>query len=327
MIRWAVPRQVIFAVVVLVAIAAGGRTFAQDGATIDGVAFWANLNTSDNLLDRAMTHDNTRRSTLQQHNNLWQTVRFVRLDGRTIQIDASWLILPLSASDEAISRLDGRVEAVINDHAMRQFARPSQADLNTLHDILNHEPFRSASGDEPFPISDREFEPAPRESTSSSSSGRGGTFEGISALAQVILAVLAILVSAAILYFIIRNLKRQSASVELDINDSEDIEPVSAAQASTLAVQSETIHDYRTAIRFLYLSSLLDLDERGIIHYDATQTNQEHLRQLTTQPTRFDLLWFIVNTFDEVWYGFKPADERLYRQFRQHVEQLKQSVL
>ncbi len=97
-----------------------------------------------------------------------------------------------------------------------------------------------------------------------------------------------------------------------------------AAPRSVLAVRSEASQDYRAAIRYLYLSSLLTLDERGLIRYDRTLTNREHLRQVADNQPLFDLLRPIVNVFDRVWYGFAPVDAALYQDFRQNVERLTQ---
>jgi hypothetical protein len=89
------------------------------------------------------------------------------------------------------------------------------------------------------------------------------------------------------------------------------------------AAESEAASDYRNAVRYLYLSSLLMLDERGLIHYDRTLTNREHLRQVADRTQVAEALRPVVNTFDDVWYGFAPINETLYQQFRHDVEQLR----
>jgi hypothetical protein len=73
----------------------------------------------------------------------------------------------------------------------------------------------------------------------------------------------------------------------------------------------------------LYLASLLVLDEQQIIRYDAALTNREHLEQLHERPHVRELMAQVVTIFDRVWYGFAPADETLYRSFRQYLEQLR----
>ena len=84
--------------------------------------------------------------------------------------------------------------------------------------------------------------------------------------------------------------------------------------------------DYRTAIRYLYLSSLLTLDERGLIRYDATLTNREHLRQIDDQPQLLTLLRPIVAAFEDVWYGYAPVDEALYQRYSQDIQKLQQFI-
>ena len=83
------------------------------------------------------------------------------------------------------------------------------------------------------------------------------------------------------------------------------------------------MRDYRSAIRYLYLASLLMLDEHGLIHYDRTLTNREHLRQVAGDPELADALRPVVETFDDVWYGFASVNETIYQEFRANVERLR----
>jgi hypothetical protein len=101
-------------------------------------------------------------------------------------------------------------------------------------------------------------------------------------------------------------------------------DPSTSTGARERARLSEGAQDYRSAIRYLYLSSLLTLDERGLIHYDRALTNREHLRQIGDNPQLVKALSPVVHTFDRVWYGFAPVDESLYQDFRQNVERLEQ---
>jgi hypothetical protein len=99
---------------------------------------------------------------------------------------------------------------------------------------------------------------------------------------------------------------------------------VSSDAATELAAQSKASEDYRAAIRYLYLSSLLLLDERGLIHFDPSLTNFEHLGLVEHQPQLVEVLRPIVNIFDRVWYGFSPVNEAHYQKFVQLVDRLRQ---
>jgi len=69
------------------------------------------------------------------------------------------------------------------------------------------------------------------------------------------------------------------------------------------------------------------LDERGLIRYNPTLTNREHLQQIANKPQLVERLRPVVNTFERVWYGFAPVDEALYQEFRRNVESLERGVV
>src|SRR5262249_19603408 len=137
-----------------------------------------------------------------------------------------------------------------------------------------------------------------------------------------LLITLGVLVVIGALYYLAKGLRIQRALVKLPIEANND--PETSGDARDFAATSEATQDYRSAIRYLYLSSLLLLDERGLIHYDRTLTNREHLRQVANLPHLVEALRPVVNTFDRVWYGFEPVDETMYQEFRQNVDRLHQ---
>jgi hypothetical protein len=137
----------------------------------------------------------------------------------------------------------------------------------------------------------------------------------------VILIGLGILVAVGVLSYLGWALQIQPAAVAAETAGDET--PTTARAAVELAERSEAAQDFRAAIRYLYLASLLALDEQGIIHYDAALTNREHLDQLREQPRLRQLLEPVVAVFDRVWYGFAPVDDALYQGFRRDVEHLR----
>jgi hypothetical protein len=91
-------------------------------------------------------------------------------------------------------------------------------------------------------------------------------------------------------------------------------------RAQTLSSQG----DYRNAVRYLYLSSLLILDEQGLLRYDRSRTNREYLRSVSSKPQLAKPLSDVIDVFDRVWYGFEPVDEQAYRNYVEHVEELRE---
>lgn len=82
--------------------------------------------------------------------------------------------------------------------------------------------------------------------------------------------------------------------------------------------------DYRTAVRYLYISSLLTLDERGLMRFDRSKTNREYLRSVAAYPQLSAPLRDVIDVFDRVWYGFQPLDADSFQHYAEKVDQLRE---
>ncbi len=153
------------------------------------------------------------------------------------------------------------------------------------------------------------------------------TIAGVDATSGNLLTlVLAIVGTAALLVvigYVALRFKRQLApdvkveqhTPELDIHDAEE----AIARAQRVADEG----DYRLALRYLYLSSMLLLHERGLINFDRSRTNREYLQSVAQQPHLREVLGDIVGIFDHSWYGMHAPDAQTYAHFRRQVETLR----
>ena len=91
-----------------------------------------------------------------------------------------------------------------------------------------------------------------------------------------------------------------------------ETERAALARAETAAAAS----DFRGALRFLYLSAILHLQERGVLPYDKSLTNREYLHQAKENTHLQATLGPAVTVFDEVWYGHKPCDAETVADYR-----------
>jgi hypothetical protein len=131
---------------------------------------------------------------------------------------------------------------------------------------------------------------------------------------------------AAILFFVFRDVFRNLVSeVELAEEISGENEVLTARLASQKAMQLSSNGDYRHAMRYLYLSALLLLDERGLLRYNRTLTNREYLRQVDRQPELHDDLKVVIDDFDRVWYGFEAVDQTDYERYAANVDSLEEN--
>jgi hypothetical protein len=86
-----------------------------------------------------------------------------------------------------------------------------------------------------------------------------------------------------------------------------------ATHARAAAAEAAAEGDYRRAIRYRYLATMLELDEADRLHFDRALTNLEHLRRAPAHLR--ETLRPLVLTFDRVWYGGNPASAADYQQY------------
>jgi hypothetical protein len=93
-------------------------------------------------------------------------------------------------------------------------------------------------------------------------------------------------------------------------------------QASALAQQGS----YRLAVRQLYLSALLALEERRLVALDRSLTNRELLAGAAGNAPLQEQLAPVVETFDDVWYGIHEPDAAAFAGYEQAIERLNETM-
>jgi hypothetical protein len=83
------------------------------------------------------------------------------------------------------------------------------------------------------------------------------------------------------------------------------------ARASVLAAAG----DFRAATHHRYLAVLRHLDERGLLRFDGSLTNREHLVRAATNPAVAATLGPLVAEFDQLWYGQRSCSAAEYARF------------
>lgn len=140
-----------------------------------------------------------------------------------------------------------------------------------------------------------------------------------------LLVILAVVLVAVVLAYAFRGLIGDfTADAALSAEEELGGEPLTAELALQKAQELSTGGDYRTAVRYLYLSSLLLLEERGLLRYDRSLTNREYLRSVSHRPELVTILREVIDVFDRVWYGFQTLTSNEYDAYAQRVELLKQ---
>jgi hypothetical protein len=286
-----------------------GLAFAQDGVTWDEAVFWARLRDTEAALRATPTA-----AALAALGEQWRDVRAVWLaDGTALALDLDWLRAPLASGNaEALTRLRRHLLALLSSPALNTAGQNQGASLSALDDVLRDPRFQYADVT-PTPIATPAL---PDLNLRVPAFGAG--------LSQLVLLLVGGLALAAVVVYAVRALRVQPATQGAAGALPDD--PKTADGAADLAAAAAARHDYRSAMRYLYLASLLWLDERGVLRYDSSLTNREHLRQVRDRAYLHDLLRAIVNAFEDVWYGDLPVDDAAYARYVQQIEQLRSAV-
>lgn len=111
--------------------------------------------------------------------------------------------------------------------------------------------------------------------------------------------------------------------------EDDDSTPTSSASAEAYARSHTAAGDYREALRYLFLGTLLALQERGALELRPGTTNREYITALRAesgdQPS-WAALSELVDTFDRVWYGHAPINAAQYERCRADTERLLNSA-
>ncbi len=280
-----------------------------DAQPIDEDQFWLLVAQTDQALGQSPPN-------LDALRQRWAAVDAVEINGEAVTLDLAWIIDALSSENPAQQQqLRHYLAALLDYHAQQHNSPDGGASLAALEEVLSDARFQYAQI-EPTPLPTA----APNESSPSESAPAP---QEVSLPGQIILIALGVLVVILVLSYVARSINLQGAELKAG---SSDEDPTNFAEARQRAENYEAAQNYRAAIRYLYLSSLLLLDEHNLIRYDPSLTNREHLRQIAAKPQLFDALRQVINTFEDVWYGFQPVDDALYQTYRHHIDQLRQLI-
>lgn len=130
----------------------------------------------------------------------------------------------------------------------------------------------------------------------------------------IAIACAAFAVLVAVLVQAIGRREARAKPLALDEEEAVLVEARDTDSLLALAEQQAKAGDYRRAFRLVYLASLVTLDSGGVLHFDRSKTNWEYLRALRAagRGDVYAALTPLTREFDQVWYGFAPADASQY---------------
>ena len=126
-----------------------------------------------------------------------------------------------------------------------------------------------------------------------------------------------------VIIFFIRQIRMNLISEAHDEVAETELEQVVTERAALARAETaEAASDFRGALRFLYLSAILHLQERGVLPYDKSLTNREYLHQAQVDIDLHTALGPAITVFDEVWYGYKPCDAETVASYRDLLQKV-----
>lgn len=250
----------------------------------------------------------------------WEAVKSIELpDGKVAAIDQSYLIAQLKQDPPELDSLDQLLGVMLAERDSLAQTLSVTADPAGLSRILARQEFQ---------WKDRITEPNALQKLwqriQAALDRLAQTIFGFQG-GDYIFGAGALIVFIAMVLYLLRNLLfgfvAESRLAPRVRAGSEELTADSALAAAQNLSQGG---DYRSAVRYLYLSALLLLEERGLLVYDRTRTNREYLRSVSGYPELETSLRFVVEVFDRVWYGYQPLEDRDYQFYERQVGKLRQ---
>jgi hypothetical protein len=246
----------------------------------------------------------------------------VRLpQNQSIPVDNGWLREALQSADPDLQAIAARLGAILDALAQPNSSAPPDAH-ERLKQILDNPPFKEAPEDPESGRWWRDFWDWVGRMLEALLRPVGTAARPASQTIGWVILVVGGLLLAGVIGYLLLGLRRNLAAEARAADD----DPEAGLTARTALDQAGEIArggDYRAAMRYLYLSALLWLDERDMLRYDRALTNREYLDRLRDNAMLHERLRPVVETFDQVWYGHMPLDAQSFAAYRAQVEALR----
>jgi hypothetical protein len=235
--------------------------------------------------------------------------------GEVMPVDHSWFVAALRASEPDLEAVSARLAALVGELASWPPGIVAPDAFERLAGILARPEFQPRQEPDLNPLLERlaellDFLP---------------DLPSLPWLGNLLVVAGLALLAAIVAYVAAGLLGSFAAQAEVEVEGA-GAEPLTAGQALSRSREMAMAGDYRTAVRLLYLSTLLLLEERNLLRYDRTLTNREYLRQVADNASLVGALRPVVDTFDEVWYGQVEPGAGDYEAYVQQVDRVREET-
>ncbi len=309
-------RSLCFLLAVLIPLL--GTAYARAQAPMTLADYISRVDQAIDLVARAgVVPFGERQPLLNLASTLVEEVRAVQLDdGASVAVDNALLASDIRNPNQATDSLE-RLRALRSTLAELP-STMSTADRARVRDILNRPPF--AEEQVPFWVSFMD------EIQNFLNRLLRSTARGIWDWRDAV-TVVGVIVAVAVLLYLFWNLRRNAVGESSLPGDEAGQAALTSGAAIGRAHHFANGGDYRSAMRELYLATLLLLDERGRVRFDHALTNREYLQAASREPALATALGPVVEAFDRVWYGFERVTPDEFQAYSSQVENVRKQVL
>ena len=268
----------------------------------------------------------------------------IAVDSQSIFVDNTWLHEALknyeqtsnataqraeilARIDERLRAIDRRLEEVMNG---KPGASDKESDKGKLAEILRRADYNKpveAEGSALGRLWERFMNWLSRLFRAPKSAPRASsTF--ISALAQIVIVVACLAAIALLIWKLApryfnrrRGKKKHKREARVVLGERLEPDQTSAdllAQAELLARNG----DLRAAIRKAYIALLCELGDRKIVSLAQHKTNRDYLYSVRERTRLYNFMRQLTSSFELHWYGFQPAAESDWNEFRSVYQQV-----
>ncbi|MBS7566078.1 hypothetical protein KHS38_16845 [Mucilaginibacter sp. Bleaf8] len=122
----------------------------------------------------------------------------------------------------------------------------------------------------------------------------------------------------------IKNIFRKK-SAEAEVPYTESLENIHEIDFNTAIEQAINEHNYRLAVRLLYLKSLKQLSDANLINWQLDKTNSAYIDELKNMEQR-DAFAVLTRQFEYVWYGEFSINSQTFQNINTLFTHFKQTL-
>jgi hypothetical protein len=243
-------------------------------------------------------------------------------DGTTVAVDNQWLADALAQEPPDYDLITGRLGALLDALGEPPTATTTGDAQQQLEAVFNREPFVNQSAPNLLDqLVERVLQWLADRFAPVFGPGSAAAFRALSPLGWLLLGA-GVLLVIGLLVYALRGV-RGTVLRDQQVRQAAEERALSSTDARARAQELLNNGDVRSAVRYLYLSSLLWLHEHKLLRYERSLTNREYLAQVQNNPGLHERLAPVVSTFDRVWYGKRPIDNEALRAYQDQVDALR----